>query len=687
MTTSQSELDRARELHRGGAIEEARRIYASLLEADPRHPEALHLSGVAALQIGNPDLAIELINRAIEIDDADARFHNNLGEARRTRGDILGALADYRAARTLEPEFAQAINNEGAALLALGQAKNAAHCFSDAISADQSYLQAHLNLGLALHADGDLRGALEALAAARALDPDNLTLLQSYAMVAGRAPAEALDERSEPHIAAALASDGIDAQRLVRPALRLLSISDEFRTLSAASDTAIQAGEHDRALTSQILLMLLRRTVVANTGAETLLTRLRGLCLAGLAGDGEGLAARLPTFAIALATQCFLTDYAYAENDQERVDVDVLVETVQRSSGGAGAPAARSRVIAMYRPLGDAFPPEADLNATIDDDLISLQIAAGQKESAFASAVPSLTPETPGDIGPVQQQYEDAPYPRWVSCDRRIPVPFAHVLGALFADYPAPDFARQPVRALVAGCGTGKHAIEVARQYLTTELVALDVSRASLGYAARMAAELEIMNVKFLRADIRDLGDWTERFQVIESSGVLHHLEDPLQGWRVLVDKLEPGGFMKVALYSQLGRQKIADTQAMVASGPSLATAARLREARQAIIELPRDDPRRGVTDYVDFYSLRGCRDLLFHAREQAFTLPDIASMLGALNLTFIGLQFADPTVPLRYAEAYPEAASNDLDQWHVFEQSNPATFAGMYQFWCQKAG
>ena len=49
-----------------------------------------------------------------------------------------------------------------------------------------------------------------------------------------------------------------------------------------------------------------------------------------------------------------------------------------------------------------------------------------------------------------------------------------------------------------------------------------------------MASELKIMNIKFLRADIRELGDWTERFQVIESSGVLHHLDDPLQGWRVL---------------------------------------------------------------------------------------------------------------------------------------------------------
>ena len=688
MTSSQSELDRARELHRGGAVDAARQIYEEILESNPANAEALHLLGVAALQMGDPERAEDLIGRAIEIDESDARFHNNLGEARRTRGVIQGALTSYRAARALNPDFAQAINNEGAALMALGHPEEAAHCFHDAISADQSYIQAHLNLGLALHAHGDLHGALKALAAARALDPDNLILLQSYAMVAGRAPAEGLDGECEPHVVAALASDGIDTQRLVRPALGLLSISDAFKALSAAHDNEIIDGQHDGALTSEILLGLLRRTVVANTGAEILLTRLRRLCLEDFWRDESGLAERLPTFAAALATQCFLTDYAYAESEAERAIIDELVETAQRTDGNfaGGNAVARTNVIAMYRPLSEVLSTDSDLGGSVDHDLVAMQITAGQQEAAFAKAVPSLTPEA-DDLDPVQRQYEEAPYPRWVSCDRRIPVPFAHVFGALFAEYPVPDFARQPLRTLIAGCGTGKHAIEVARQYLTTELVALDVSRASLGYAARMAAELKIMNLKFLRADIRELGDWTERFQVIESSGVLHHLDDPMQGWRVLVDKLEPGGFMKVALYSRLGRQRITETRAMVESDSSLVTAQRLREARQAIIELPRDDLRRGVADYVDFYSLRGCRDLLFHTQEHTFALPDIASMLGALNLTFVGFQFADPTAPARYASAYPGAAANDLDQWRIFEQSNPETFAGMYQFWCQKPG
>ena len=93
MSGPQSDIDRARELHRGGAINDAKRIYESILEAKPANAEALHLLGVVGLQTGSPDRAIDLISQA--------------------------------AARALDPSFAQAINNEGAALMALGQVAEA----------------------------------------------------------------------------------------------------------------------------------------------------------------------------------------------------------------------------------------------------------------------------------------------------------------------------------------------------------------------------------------------------------------------------------------------------------------------------------------------------------------------------------------------------------------------------------
>ena len=60
-----------------------------------------------------------------------------------------------------------------------------------------------------------------------------------------------------------------------------------------------------------------------------------------------------------------------------------------------------------------------------------------------------------------------------------------------------------------------------------------------------------------MQADILDLGKLDRKFDIIESSGVLHHLDDPMAGWRSLTDCLELGGLMKIGLYSELARQHI----------------------------------------------------------------------------------------------------------------------------------
>ena len=67
-------------------------------------------------------------------------------------------------------------------------------------------------------------------------------------------------------------------------------------------------------------------------------------------------------------------------------------------------------------------------------------------------------------------------------------------------------------------------------------VTAVDLSRASLAYAQRKTSELGITNVKYLQADILNLGELGQGFDIIESAGVLHHMNDPMAGWRVLVE-------------------------------------------------------------------------------------------------------------------------------------------------------
>jgi hypothetical protein len=142
---------------------------------------------------------------------------------------------------------------------------------------------------------------------------------------------------------------------------------------------------------------------------------------------------------------------------------------------------------------------------------------------------------------------------------------------------------------------------------------------------------------------------------------------------------------MQVALYSTLARRWITAAQRLVAAQGWPATPDGIRAARQAISALPEEAPERRVVAILDFFTLGDCRDLLFHVEEHTFDLPAIAAFLSDNALDLLGLD-VDPAVAHRYTQRFPDdAARTNLDNWNTFEQENPDTFIGMYQFWVQK--
>ena len=82
-------------------------------------------------------------------------------------------------------------------------------------------------------------------------------------------------------------------------------------------------------------------------------------------------------------------------------------------------------------------------------------------------------------------------------------------------------------------------------------MLAIDLSMASLSYAKRKTAELGIENIEYAQADLLKLGSLGRTFDVVESAGVLHHLENPFEGWQVLLSLLKPHGLMRLGFYSE----------------------------------------------------------------------------------------------------------------------------------------
>jgi SAM-dependent methyltransferase len=285
----------------------------------------------------------------------------------------------------------------------------------------------------------------------------------------------------------------------------------------------------------------------------------------------------------------------------------------------------------------------------------------------------------------VREQYEENPYPRWINLPppgKALPID-----GYLHQRFPLAPF--RPLRkgadidVLVAGCGTGAEPISAARELSDVQILAIDLSLSSLGYAMRKTAEFGIKNIQYAQADIVKVRSIGRTFDVILSGGVLHHLANPVAGLRELLAVLRPGGFMRLGLYSERARRAVVAARQFIAVQGYTPDAEDIRRCRQDLIA--KGGQFESLAYAADFYSTSECRDLLFHVQEHRFTIPQIGRMLQDTGLKFIGFSI-DPRILKKYAARYPaDRAQMDLDHWNSFEEAFPDTFAAMYNFWVQK--
>ena len=279
----------------------------------------------------------------------------------------------------------------------------------------------------------------------------------------------------------------------------------------------------------------------------------------------------------------------------------------------------------------------------------------------------------------VAEQYERNPYPRWLPSG---PPPWGDYrdnLNRMRERHGLPPL-REGAHILVPGCGTGRHAMNAAAGFgRDVQVLAVDLSRTSLSYAAARCEEMGVTNIRFLQADILSLGALDRRFDLISCAGVLHHMRDPMAGWRVLTDLLQPGGMMSIGLYSARARRPITGFLSLHPPDQTLPIEDRIRDFRHRVIRAHLHEWKDTGIGAHDFFSMSGCRDLFFHEHESRTSVPEIARNLETLGLDF--LEFVAP--PGYRAGAHP--ALTDLAAWEPFEERHPATFAGMYQFWCAK--
>lgn len=276
----------------------------------------------------------------------------------------------------------------------------------------------------------------------------------------------------------------------------------------------------------------------------------------------------------------------------------------------------------------------------------------------------------------VSSQYEQWVYPEpiadlpgwmetsWQWFDPRI----SHRL--LWPDRPyTPD-----LDILIAGCGTYQAAV-FAYSNPSARVVAIDVSQSSLDHHQRLKDAYDLSNLELHRLPIERVNSLGRTFNLIVSSGVLHHLADPRQGMSSLAGVLRPDGVLGVMLYAKYGRLGVEMMQGVFREmdlGQDLRSIAMVREALSA---LPSGHPVLSYLEIApDLQYDAGLVDTFLHGRDRNYTVDDCLELVEQSGLVFQDWLIKSPYYPVTQGDPgflADVAALPERQQWSVMERIN----------------
>ena len=212
--------------------------------------------------------------------------------------------------------------------------------------------------------------------------------------------------------------------------------------------------------------------------------------------------------------------------------------------------------------------------------------------------------------------------------------------------------ARQDIRILDAGCGTGSGTDYLIHLNPDAEIVAIDLSEKALEVATERVRRSGVLNgrsrpVQFLQLPLEDATQLSGQFDLINCVGVLHHLSDPVKGIEAIASKLAPGGLLHVFVYAQLGRWEISLMQQAI----SLIQGDRqgdyvdgVKVGRELFASLP--DNNRLVKYEKERWAFENQKDAAFadmyvHPQEIDYNIETLFELIDASRLKFIG--FSNP--------------------------------------------
>lgn len=254
---------------------------------------------------------------------------------------------------------------------------------------------------------------------------------------------------------------------------------------------------------------------------------------------------------------------------------------------------------------------------------------------------------TKKDNQKVQKQYKKWVYPEPISDLKAWIKSGAFQAGDpsyLFHHY-WPHREKKPIRILIAGCGTSQ-AAAYAFTNRDCEVVGIDFSKSSLKHSRHLKKKHNLTNLTLREMSIYDIAQLDRKFDIVVSTGVLHHLPDPVAGGKALTEVLAPDGVMSLMVYGSTRRAGVYMLQAAFRAAGLDQSQSDVNLMKMMMKSLPKDHAiHRYNGAAADLQYDAGLVDTFLHPQDRAYTVPEVYAFADE-----IGLKFRDWVDPGEYA-------------------------------------
>lgn len=237
----------------------------------------------------------------------------------------------------------------------------------------------------------------------------------------------------------------------------------------------------------------------------------------------------------------------------------------------------------------------------------------------------------------VAQQYQKWQYPEpiqnletWLSGSWQWFDP-SHAHRILWPDRPL----KSDLDILIAGCGTNQAAV-FAYTNRGSKVVAIDVSQPSLDHSKYLKDKYALKNLELHLLPVEEVPSLDRSFDLVVSTGVLHHLAEPKAGMKALAEVMKPDGVAAIMLYARYGRAGVELMQAVFREMGLGQDEESLQMVKAAVASLAPSHPLRSYMSIApDLQFDAGMVDTFLHGRDRSYTVDECLDLVDSAGLVF----------------------------------------------------